>query len=82
MITVFNGIVGRPHIPREPEVRDMIRTLGIELPEKPKQRGSSSSCSDEDSGADEMGDGCTEENAEEEPPTDDEDVAAECALLR
>ena len=71
MITVFNGICGRPHVPKETNIREMLERLGIKLPEKAKRQVDDND--DDDDGSPDP----AEEGAEEEPPTDDE----ECTVL-
>ena len=56
-LTIFNTIIGRPHRPREPNIRWMLDRLKVELP------GS----------ADDDDEIYFEEEAEEELPTDDEE---------
>ena len=69
MITVFNGICGRPHRPREQAIRDMLERLGVKLPDKPSKHKPGDSS--EDDSMSEL-ENAHEENAEEEDPTGDE----------
>lgn len=34
-MSIFNGILRKPHQPREVEIRALIRDLGLKLPDKP-----------------------------------------------
>ena len=63
-IAAFNQIAGRPHTPREKNIRWMLEFLGVELPKKMDD--------DEDEDADEDAYNA-EEGGEEEVPTTDEE---------
>lgn len=58
-VSLFNDICRRPHVPREVEIRDLIRELNIKLPERHEE---------------DPIDGCTEEGSESEEATEDEPV--------
>ena len=78
-ITTFNCIAGRPHCPREKNIKEMFTQLGLPLPGK-GQGSDDEECSEasaieseEDHECDEGDE--NEENAEEEERTDDEECA-------
>jgi len=69
-MSCFNGILRRPHIPRELEIQALIKDLGLKLPPK---RSTSTESDQED--LEEEEDWMEEEQYEsEEEETDDEEV--------
>lgn len=47
-LTLFNGIIRRPHWPREPKIRELIERLGIKLPSKHETAASDEEHEDDD----------------------------------
>lgn len=70
-MTEFNNICRRPHLPREPKLRSLLKALDVELPpaKERKAKADANASADESEGLNE------EEASESEEATDDEEVA-------
>ena len=66
-ISEFNGICRRPHWPREAQIRSLLKSLDIELPERKEAYEEES---------EEEASVCDEENIESEGETEDLEVEA------
>jgi len=83
MISVYNSVTRRPHVPREKALRRILISQGFEIDlESPPRSGPTSRCGEdgEPGDEDELSDGDDyglEENSESECFTDDENLMME-----
>ena len=80
MISVYNSVTRRPHVPREKALRRILISQGFEIDlESPPRSGPTATCAEDGEPGDWSDGGCDgfEENSESECFTDDESVMME-----
>ena len=71
MISMYNYLLRRPHVPRERPLRRLMRSQGIDVELDPTPRTSSSSSRNEEPEGDDEGDDEGDEDEEEEEEEED-----------